>query len=62
MKFPNLSSSQLPNLIVQFYFAPESQAEILFTGEGCDIQVIRIINTRFLCEVCMLAIVYVCQI
>jgi hypothetical protein len=44
--FPNLSSSQLPILIVQFHFAPESRDEILFRGEGCNIQVFRILNTR----------------
>jgi hypothetical protein len=60
--FSNLSSSQLPNLIVQFHFAPESRDEILFRGEGYDIQVIKFISTRFLCQICMLAIVYERQI
>jgi hypothetical protein len=43
--FPNFL--QVPNLIVQFHLAPQSWDEILFRGEGCDIQVFRIINTRF---------------
>jgi hypothetical protein len=43
--FPNFL--QVPNLIVQFHLAPQSWDEILFRGEGCDIQVFRIINSRF---------------
>jgi hypothetical protein len=41
-KLSRLPSSQLPNLIVQFHSIPESQDEILFRGEGYDIQVLRI--------------------
>jgi hypothetical protein len=41
-KFPKLPSSQFPNLITQFHSASESQDEIIFRGEGYDIQVFRI--------------------
>jgi hypothetical protein len=44
--FPNFSSNQFPNLIIRSYSAFESRDEILFRGEGCDIQVIRDIDTR----------------
>jgi hypothetical protein len=45
-KLPGLPSSQSPNLIIQLQSILESRDEILFRGEGCDIQVIRDIDTR----------------
>jgi hypothetical protein len=36
--------SQFPNLIVRFYSASESRDEIHFRGEGCNIQVFRILK------------------
>jgi hypothetical protein len=38
--------NQFPNLIVQSSSASESRDEILFRGEGCDIQVIRDIDSK----------------
>jgi hypothetical protein len=52
----------LANIIVRFYSASESRDEILFRGEGCDIQVIRKIDTRFSVKgVCLLWCMFVAQ-
>jgi hypothetical protein len=52
-EFPNFFFNQFPNLIIPSSSASESQDEILLRDEGCDIQVIRDIDSELQCGVGM---------